>query len=161
MSYKVGFGDVDCGVERAKVVFVDVDGVLNTIGDIFNGVEIDPVKVLRLKRVVEATGCVLVLSSSWRHSAYLVGFLNEVFGRFGLSIDSFTDSFGCRRTEIRRWIEDNMGGQECRACVLDDDSFAFLNSDVGEVKILGVLVDSSVGITDADADKMISFLGRR
>lgn len=52
-----------------KIIFLDVDGVLNYAGcgDIINGflgVSLDKVKLLR--QIVDATGAKLVLSSTWR-----------------------------------------------------------------------------------------------
>ena len=58
-----------------KVMFLDIDGVLNTYatrrflqcspGSLF----VDTRKVLRLRDIVERTGAELVLSSSWRYGA--------------------------------------------------------------------------------------------
>lgn len=55
----------------SKIVFLDVDGVLNCAkylretarGDL---VGIDPFRVALLHRILEATGAVVVVSSSWR-----------------------------------------------------------------------------------------------
>jgi hypothetical protein len=58
-----------------KVIFLDVDGVLNSRGkwagcDLANltdsGTRIDPLAVARLKRIVDATDAKIVVSSTWR-----------------------------------------------------------------------------------------------
>lgn len=52
-----------------KVIFLDVDGVLNTIFTtrrVYNYTFVDTRKVLRLRNIVERTGAKLVLSSTWR-----------------------------------------------------------------------------------------------
>ena len=52
-----------------KVIFLDVDGVLNTIFTIrttHGFTFVDTRKVLRLRNIVERTGAQLVLSSTWR-----------------------------------------------------------------------------------------------
>lgn len=53
-----------------NVVFFDIDGVLNTtktIRTLFGFHFVDTRKVLRLREIVERTGAVLVMSSSWRY----------------------------------------------------------------------------------------------
>ena len=53
-----------------NVVFFDVDGVLNTTKTtriLFGFHFVDTRKILRLCEIVERTGAVLVLSSSWRY----------------------------------------------------------------------------------------------
>ena len=52
-----------------KVIFLDVDGVLNTVFTIrttHGFTFVDTRKVLRLRNIVERTGAQLVLSSTWR-----------------------------------------------------------------------------------------------
>ena len=56
-----------------KIIFLDVDGVLNTRSTIRRTSDgfpfVDARKVLRLREVVERTGAQIVLSSSWRYGA--------------------------------------------------------------------------------------------
>ena len=50
-----------------KVIFLDIDGVLNEKGDEYaKGVKIDMNMVKRLGRIVEETDADVVLSSSWK-----------------------------------------------------------------------------------------------
>lgn len=52
-----------------KVIFLDVDGVLNTVFTVrttHGYTFVDTRKVLRLRNIVERTGAKLVLSSTWR-----------------------------------------------------------------------------------------------
>ncbi len=53
-----------------KVIFLDVDGVLNDDGPERNdqGIVIDQSYIRNLKRIIEKTGAEVVLSSSWRYS---------------------------------------------------------------------------------------------
>ena len=51
-----------------KVLFLDVDGVLNRCGKSAQGLEED--KVALLKQIVAATGCRIVLSSTWRKTQH-------------------------------------------------------------------------------------------
>lgn len=55
-----------------KVIFLDIDGVMNNLGtrtDHHRGFPswLDPVNVAVLNDIVRATGAVVVISSSWRH----------------------------------------------------------------------------------------------
>lgn len=52
-----------------RLLFLDIDGVLNCHEDIFaTGIHtIDPVKVRRLNRIVRETGAEIVISSAWRY----------------------------------------------------------------------------------------------
>lgn len=55
-----------------KILFLDVDGVLNYAGCVYrmprsNGtLGVDPKQVAMVRRIVRDTGCKVVLSSSWR-----------------------------------------------------------------------------------------------
>ena len=52
-------------VTSDKVIFLDIDGVLNDEGkNLKRGVYIDEEMTARLKKIVEATGAQIVLSSS-------------------------------------------------------------------------------------------------
>lgn len=61
-----------------KVIFLDIDGVLNTARTFRRqhkiwketgerGLEIDEFRVFYLQKIVEQTGAIIVLSSSWRN----------------------------------------------------------------------------------------------
>ena len=51
-----------------KLIFLDVDGVLNSAEWLeTNQGEIDPAKVRLLKQMIDATGAKVVLSSTWRN----------------------------------------------------------------------------------------------
>ena len=53
-----------------RVLFLDIDGVCNCVGTRqthMGFVGIDPILAARVARIVEDTGCEVVLSSSWRH----------------------------------------------------------------------------------------------
>lgn len=48
-----------------KVIFLDIDGVLNTSKTFENGLEIDSFRLEYLKTIIEETSAKIVLSSSW------------------------------------------------------------------------------------------------
>jgi hypothetical protein len=53
-----------------RLIFLDVDGVLNTVGSADSG-KLCPVLLSRMREVVLRTGASVVLSSTWRHWAQL------------------------------------------------------------------------------------------
>jgi len=120
-----------------KVIFLDIDGVLNE--DITptrtksRVIFIDQEKLLRLKRIVDATGAKIVLSSTWRYdrddTRYNGDFLElrEAFYNAGLDFYDYTpeDALGIRRgMEIRAWLGLHRGEVE-RFIILDDELFDF------------------------------------
>lgn len=118
-----------------RVVFLDIDGVLNSHvylssdarpRDVpYEGNEhymLDPAAVLRLNRVIEATGAQVVISSSWRHG-WTIERLREILkdrGFVGEIIDITPDVLeGCRGDEIAQWLDEHPGIEKFIA--IDDD----------------------------------------
>lgn len=87
-----------------KVIFLDIDGVMNSenrlkaLKEKVNKGQITedyahkiwdlPSKetLIPLQRIVQETGAIIVLSSSWRHYPSLVKKLNKIFSKYGFSI---------------------------------------------------------------------------
>ena len=118
-----------------KIIFLDVDGVLNNRKafkqgkkDGFpHGVSLvwDPDCVDRLNKIIEKTGAKIVVSSTWRlyDDAYKV--LIEVMGIKGEFIGCTPDHMrmvqdSCRGNEISEWMKENK--EEGPIVILDDDS---------------------------------------
>lgn len=120
-----------------KVVFLDIDGVLNSDkyvrrfgGD---GVAIDPERMRILKQIIDATGAEIVLSTSWRvhwdidpKNCDICGKqINAVFSEFGLQVFDKTPRLGTsREQEIESWLNEHPDVQSF--VVLDD---AFLSAE--------------------------------
>jgi len=123
-----------------RVIFLDVDGVLNcegTFKDIYyewkkTGVrrtELDEKKVALLKDIIDLTGSEIVLSSTWR-----LGFddklnptrtetkdLVKMFNEYGITILDRTKHLGTRRgVEIREWLSRHEDVEDF--VILDDDT---------------------------------------
>lgn len=128
-------------VTSDKVIFLDIDGVLNDEGkNLKHGVYIDEEMTARLKKIVEATGAQIVLSSSWRYyyckyrenpdsvqGSDRVGLdmLNDLFEKYELKISDCTERLSsgpyARPLEIRTWLATE---QDIKSFViLDDDDF--------------------------------------
>ena len=144
----------------ASVLFLDVDGVLNRCGESNQGLESD--KVALLKEIIDATGCRVVLSSTWRKHEHLMERITIMFESFGsrlLGVTPILDSktsgaWGspiwiapCRGKEITQWIREN--GTPERFVILDDDD------DMLDLLPKTVLTDSFTGLTPDLAREVI------
>ena len=113
---------------KIKVIFLDWDGVTNRISDKpsrstqprvdedGNLVHAEPELVGRLNRIVEETGCRLVLSSSWRHDPMwranmrAQGITHEFLDLTPLRTHDVCTPFRtkdspCRGDNVREWLE--------------------------------------------------------
>lgn len=150
-----------------KVIFTDVDGVLNdnaTPSRTKNHmIFVDQEKLLRLKQIVDATGAKIVLSSTWRYEREDVRYngdfleLREAFRSMGLDFYSYTpvDAIGIRRgMEIRAWL--GLHPEVSQYIILDDEFF-----DFDERGLLPRLVKTSFrsgGLTDLHVELAIKLL---
>lgn len=151
-----------------KVIFLDIDGVLNedttpsrTKSRV---VFIDQEKMLRLKRIVDATDAKIVLSSTWRYDRddpqYNADFLElqEAFWNIGLEFYDYTpvDAIGIRRgMEIKAWLGLHRGEVDC-FIILDDELF-----DFEERGLLPYLIKTEFGdggLTETHAQAAIDLL---
>lgn len=150
-----------------KVIFLDIDGVLNE--DITPSrtksrvIFIDEEKLLRLKRIVDATGAEIVLSSTWRYdrddARYNGDFLElqTAFHEVGLDFYSYTpvDAIGIRRgMEIKAWL--GLHPEVKRYIILDDELF-----DFEERGLLPRLIKTEFrdgGLTEAHVQEAINLL---
>lgn len=104
-----------------KVLFLDIDGVVNcvTTSQRHRGfIGIDPYMAALVRRIVDATGCQVVLSSSWRH---FPDGRKEVEQQVCPILDvTPTSSSGFRGDEIRVWL--NAHPEVTRYAIVDDNS---------------------------------------
>ena len=155
-----------------KVIFLDIDGVLNKrfskthAPSGCNGIENALLK--RLTKIIEETDARVVLSSTWKSEIdknlrYMTGdgkyMLNKFKyeGKFHL-FDKTPDASSCmmRGTEIDEWLSKRD----------DIESFVILDDvDFDDFSIYGygdklVLTDPKIGLTDADVALAIEILNR-
>ena len=102
-----------------KVLFLDVDGVLNNAETIerswgFSG--IDPRLASLVKRIRSNTGCKVVLSSSW---TLVKSGQEQVEQHVGRCVDVTPMRLGSRGHEINAWLRAHPEVQ--RYAILDDD----------------------------------------
>lgn len=152
-----------------KVIFLDVDGVLNCVSSqskcgAFVG--IDDKRVKRLKQIVDATGAVIVLSSSWKHDWEPVdkdmqnlygNYLDRKLKRQRLTAIDKTheaDSM-CRGEGIIKWVGTH---NVDTFIILDDEWFDFKEVGIASRVIKTEFYDENGGITDADVALAIKLL---
>ena len=107
-----------------KVIFLDVDGVLNSSQDGYSIRLRTDSHLKLLQRIVKKTGAKIVLSSSWR-----IGFTpasRNLLARFkecGLELMDCTPELpgSCRGDEIRQWLTDNVYNYDIENFVILDD----------------------------------------
>ena len=139
-----------------KVIFLDVDGVLNSKLD-GNSIKLRTDSYLRLLReIIMATGAQIVLSSSWRCGPVkAIKNLKSRLAEYGLEIMDSTpvlSGSSCRGDEIRQWL-DNNGQSVGRFVILDDDD------DMAEfIDTHLVQTDSEIGLQEGDALRCIEML---
>ena len=104
-----------------KVIFLDFDGVLNSAlyrdsVDNYHENFIDETRMPYLRRIVEETGAVIVLSTTWKthwdeedESVFEdTKKINDIFAKFGLKIHSKTENCNDNRNlEISLWLCSN------------------------------------------------------
>ena len=140
-----------------KVIFLDVDGVLNSAQDGYS-IRLKTDSHLKLLQyIVKETGAKIVLSSSWR-----IGFtpasknLLARFKEYGLELMDCTPelSSSCRGDEIRKWLNEIETEYSVeRFAILDDES------NMAEFTEMNLIqTDTNVGLQKADAVRCIKLL---
>ena len=176
-----------------KVLFLDIDGVLNSenwfgyrlyciknnmFNEVINFVNtnderikyklsmIDDRAIANLNRIIEETGCKVVLSSSWRSSVEseniftqnllkLKGFKYEFYD---VTPRLWFNDFSIRRgEEIKFWLDKESEKNEIESFViLDDDDSDMLPEQMNNF----IHVDGQVGLTDRDVFTAIEILNK-
>ena len=77
-------------INMKKVIFLDVDGVLNSNRTLYEDISLEDDLILNLKELVDKTGAKIILSSSWRLSTEAVATLMDRLDKFGLVISGMT-----------------------------------------------------------------------
>ena len=144
-----------------KVIFVDVDGVLNcnstTVFTRSGAQFVEDRLIERLKTIVSATGAKIILSSDWRYDReppYDADFLelkNKLL-EHGIKIHGYTPIYygQDRGFEINAWL--NSHPKVKKFVILDD------RCDMFPVKHRLVRTDPNIGLTDEDVEEAIWLL---
>ena len=173
-----------------KVLFLDIDGVLNSqnwfayrlycvknnmVNILMNFVDtddrnikhkltmLDDRAIANLNRIIEETGCKVVLSSSWRSSIEseniftqnllkLKGFKYEFYD---VTPRLWFSDFSIRRgEEIKFWLDKESEKHEIESFVILDDDSDMLPEQMNNF----IHIDGQVGLTDKDVFTAIEIL---
>ena len=156
-----------------KILFLDIDGVLNSSdyrihryvgksdGMTWDQAQIDPEAILLLNKIIQATGCYVVVSSAWRtlHSRLELQEILNARGFLGRIIGVTPDlSNKTRGDEIQAWLDNHAKRREpVKAFAILDDL------DEGHVSIghlAAKLIQTSLekGLTDYEANRVITLM---
>jgi hypothetical protein len=131
-----------------KIIFLDVDGVLNSndTEDVFKGyIGLDYSGIKLLSEIIDATKAEIVLISSWKHRWYkddkdrqdnLANYLDQRLAAEGLKIIDKTEGMSDRGAGIVKWLSEHPAESWI---VLDDEIFP----DYEEYGIMPHLVKTS------------------
>lgn len=154
-----------------KVIFLDVDGVLNCRASKsrcgpYLGIDNDKVK--RLRRIVEATGAKIVLTSTWRmgwqrvhkdDQDALANYLDRKLKRENLYILDRTYDQGMNRGEgIMKWIEAHNVDS---FIMLDDERFDYARCGIISRLVKSTFDDDNGGIQDEHVELAIALLSTK
>jgi len=159
------------------VIFLDIDGVLNTChsakrsevpvhfeNDIIGFNQLDELCVERLNRLTDATGAVLVISSTWRETLVKTGQFGAL--RLHLSNQGVTGrvightpvTFGKLRShEIDLWLEAKKDTLGVESYVILDDDLGFFGGHKPD-RMVHVKDGWVTGLQDEHVDEAIEVL---
>lgn len=152
-----------------KVIFLDVDGVLNsdeyikgTIKSNIQGIEkhVDVEKIKLLRQAIDQTNAKVVLTSSWRLTK-MAQELIKLLITYGIYVNSTPYIRNERGLEIKQWLADNQNVEDF--VILDDEIFD--SYDEGLMKKLVKISNGNghnfgEGLLPKDIDEIIKRLGR-
>ena len=143
-----------------KYLFLDVDGVLNSVSwyreewnknHAYPQGDFDPKCVELVNRIVEETGCKVVVSSSWRTESNLQSIFDKAGLKFKIhSITPFGSHRGC---EIQEWLDSQT--EPYVYAIVDDDRDMLSHQRKYFIK-----TNTAIGITDEDVRHIINILNR-
>lgn len=148
-----------------KILFLDIDGVVNSAEDQTRGLfktdfPVEPYKAFLVGKIQMDTNCLVVLSSTWRMDPDSVEKLNRQL----VPIHDITGRCcaGIRGVEIYQWISKNVPyeerkpGADFHYAILDDDSDMLLWQ-----KDHFFQTSWEKGLTPEIADAVISHLNKK
>lgn len=139
-----------------KVIFLDVDGVLNTASLLYHyGIHyIDEDLVDLFSTIVEKTGAEIVLSSTWRLKEGDRGMVSSALARRGMEIHGATPRIhnAPRAEEIKKWLSERP--EVDRYAILDDDLAAGIGMENNFFP-----TDFEIGLEERTAARIVRHLG--
>lgn len=145
---------------KLNILFLDVDGVLNRCG--VSGQGLETALVAHLRRIIEESDPIIVVSSTWRNTPHQLDRLRLLFHSLGARYGGCTPHLveelpsgivaaKQRCEEILAWLDE--AGHPPHFVILDDD-----DREMGALIPYLIKTESHVGLTDEIADKVIASL---
>lgn len=134
-----------------KFLFLDIDGVMNGFlrddKEMHYLCDLCPILVERVKRIISATQCEVILSTSWRYDEYI----DKIMEHCGIQYSDKTDLSWCRGQEIKNWLSEQT--DTYTYCVLED-SEEMLEEQEEHI----VWTDFNYGISESQVEIAINIL---
>jgi hypothetical protein len=131
-----------------KIIFLDIDGVLNNYDTLGEGLDWEPSLVEILNRIIKETEAKVVISSTWRRTERHRNIIkNDMKINF---IDITPKLWEERGYEIQAWLDKNPDVE--RFIILDDDS------DMVHLMSHLIQTDGKFGLTNENANEAIKRL---
>lgn len=151
-----------------KIIFLDVDGVLNHRGSFEKGMpsgskRIAPECVAVLNSIIDRTGASIVVSSTWRHDDNIFDILRDA-GVRGEFIGK-TPEFNRRKIKPGELYKPTLRGEEIQQWITDaefDGPFVIVDDDNDMAHLLSKLVRTNfdAGLTQEHAELAVTLLGK-
>ncbi len=126
--------------KMSKVIFLDVDGVLCINGKFYSCL------IKNLKKIIDKTDAIIVLSSNWRLYPQYRERLEKILGKYEIKIQGYTESIDDERPlEIYNWIVTH----KPQMCVIIDDRALDKEKHGHKIKDLIIKTNDLFGLTDA------------
>ena len=170
-----------------KVIFLDIDGVLNSSRTLHEDISLEDDLILNLKELVDKTKAKIILSSSWRLSTEAIATLMDKLDKFGLIISGMTcdgvDLDWLEKYEFdvtKKYLDTKFDYDENRQikithergaeifkwlCHHDDCAYVILDDNIEDIKPYfnePIIVKTSykTGLTKEDVKKAIQILNK-
>ena len=170
-----------------KVIFLDVDGVLNSNRTLYEEISLEDDLILNLKELVDKTDAKIILSSSWRLSTEAIATLMDRLDKFGLAISGMTcdgvDLDWLKKYEFnttKKYLDTKFDWDENRQIKIthdrgaeifkwlhdhDDCAYVILDDEIEDIKPYfneSVIVKTSykTGLTKEDVKKAVQILNK-
>ena len=170
-----------------KVIFLDVDGVLNSDRTLYEDISLEDDLILNLKEIVNKTKAKIILSSSWRLSTDAIATLMNKLDKFGLVISGMTcdgvDLDWLEKYEFdttKKYLDTKFDWDENRQIKITRDrgaeifkwlydhvdcAYVILDDEIEDIKPYfseSVIVKTSykIGLTKEDVKKAIQILNK-
>ena len=156
-----------------KIIFLDIDGVLNSqkwydfyisnemYKDKSKDFDLDPSAIELLNSILEEVPSVrIVVSSTWRYDIddtidrlKAQGLKIPVIGKTSVKVHE--DQYMPRGVLVKKWIDEHICSDTCNYVILDDDTDFLIDQANNFIK-----TSSSEGITEDNVKRAIGILGR-